>query len=75
MAHEFMFVNAIGEDTLFLCDGCGYAANLVPPSRDDPPIEELLPLEEVATPGTATIAALVTSSASRPRRTARRPSS
>ncbi|MBV8087341.1 MAG: proline--tRNA ligase, partial [Chloroflexi bacterium] len=26
-AHEFMFLTAIGEDTLVLCDGCGYAAN------------------------------------------------
>ncbi|MFN8517246.1 MAG: proline--tRNA ligase, partial [Chloroflexia bacterium] len=60
MAHEFMFVNAIGEDTLFLCDGCGYAANreVATFRKDDPPSEELLPLEEVATPGTATIAAL-----------------
>jgi len=46
MAHEFMFVNAIGEDTLFLCDGCGYAANreVATFRKDDPPTEELLPL-------------------------------
>jgi len=27
MAHEYMYLNAIGEDTLVLCDACGYAAN------------------------------------------------
>ena len=60
MAHEFMFVNPIGEDTLFLCDGCGYAANreVATFRKEEPPAEALLPLEEVATPGTATIAAL-----------------
>jgi len=26
-AHEFMVINAQGEDTLVLCDACGYAAN------------------------------------------------
>ena len=26
-AHEFMYLTDIGEDTLFVCDGCGYAAN------------------------------------------------
>ena len=60
MAHEFMFVNPIGEDSLLLCDACGYAANreVATCRKDDPTPEELLPLEEVATPGAATIAAL-----------------
>lgn len=26
-AHEFMYLTPIGEDTLLLCDGCGYRAN------------------------------------------------
>ena len=26
-AHEFMFLNEFGEDTLVICDSCGYAAN------------------------------------------------
>ena len=26
-AHEFMFLNRFGEDTLVLCESCGYAAN------------------------------------------------
>jgi prolyl-tRNA synthetase len=58
-AHEFMVVNEHGEDTLVLCDACGYAANqqvarvAVAPEPEDP-----LPMEEVETPGTETIAAL-----------------
>ena len=59
-AHEFMVINPHGEDTLVLCDACGYAANqqvarvAVPPAN----AEELAPVEEVDTPGTETIAAL-----------------
>jgi prolyl-tRNA synthetase len=59
-AHEFMVINAQGEDTLVLCDACGYAANqqiariAVPP----PDAEAELATEDVDTPGTATIAAL-----------------
>ena len=59
-AHEFMVVNPHGEDTLVLCDACGYAANqqiarvgVAPPEAEEP-----LPVEEVATPGTNTIASL-----------------
>jgi prolyl-tRNA synthetase len=59
-AHEFMVLNPAGEDVLVLCESCGYAANRqvahieLPP----PPAEEPGPLEEVATPGTTTIASL-----------------
>ncbi|HEX6867765.1 MAG TPA: proline--tRNA ligase [Candidatus Limnocylindrales bacterium] len=60
LAHEFMVLNPAGEDVLVLCEACGYAANrqvaVVP--RADPKAEEPLPLEEVATPGTTTIATL-----------------
>jgi prolyl-tRNA synthetase len=59
-AHEFMVLNPAGEDVLVLCEACGYAAKrqvaIVP--KDAPPAEALLPLEEVATPGTTTIASL-----------------
>ncbi|HEY8169603.1 MAG TPA: proline--tRNA ligase [Candidatus Limnocylindria bacterium] len=59
-AHEFMVVNEHGEDTLVLCDACGYAANQqiarVGVSADGS--EAPLPVEEVATPGTDTIASL-----------------
>jgi prolyl-tRNA synthetase len=59
-AHEFMVLNPAGEDVLVLCEACGYAANrqvaVVP--KPDAPAEEALPLEDVATPGTTTIASL-----------------
>jgi len=60
MAHEFMAVTPIGEDTLLLCDACGYKANrqIATFIKPTPDAEEALPLTEVATPGTATIADL-----------------
>ena len=60
MAHEFMAVTPIGEDTLLLCDACGYTANrqIATFVKPTPDAEAALPLAEVATPGTATIAAL-----------------
>jgi prolyl-tRNA synthetase len=59
-AHEFMVLNPAGEDVLVLCERCDYAANLQVASVAKPAIEaeEALPLEEVETPGTATIADL-----------------
>ncbi len=60
MAHEFMAVTPIGEDTLLLCDACGYKANrqIATFVKPTPDAEAALPLTEVATPGTATIAEL-----------------
>jgi len=59
-AHEFMFLNPAGEDVLVLCERCGFSANRqVARTRvSEPPAEDPAPLEEVATPGTATIADL-----------------
>jgi prolyl-tRNA synthetase len=59
-AHEFMVLNPAGEDVLVLCDACGYAANrqVARTPRPEPAAEEQLPREEVATPGTTTIATL-----------------
>ena len=59
-AHEFMVINPHGEDTLVLCDACRYAANqqVARVATRPPEAEEPLPLEEVDTPGTETIAAL-----------------
>ena len=38
MAHEYMYLTPIGEDTLLLCDECGYAANRqIAPFRKPPP--------------------------------------
>jgi len=60
LAHEFMVLNPAGEDVLVLCETCDYAANrqvaIVP--KPEPPAEDPASLEEVATPGTTTIAAL-----------------
>ncbi len=63
MAHEFMALTEVGEDTLLLCDECGYKANrqvatFVKSEEDGSSSEEALPNEEVATPGVDTIAAL-----------------
>jgi prolyl-tRNA synthetase len=60
MAHEYMYLAAIGEDTLVLCDQCGYAANrqVAHVHKPAPPAEKLLPAEKVVTPGVATIEAL-----------------
>jgi prolyl-tRNA synthetase len=59
-AHEFMFLNQHGEDTLVLCDACGYAANqqIAAVGVTADASEEPMPAEEVDTPGTETIAAL-----------------
>ena len=59
-AHEFMYLNPIGEDTIVLCDHCGYSQNrqvarFKKPAATD---EEPLPLERVETPGTNTIESL-----------------
>jgi prolyl-tRNA synthetase len=72
-AHEFMVLNPAGEDVLVLSASCGYAANrqvaIVP--KPDPEPEEVLPLEEVATPGTTTIATLAAFLGIGPARTAK----
>lgn len=60
MAHEFMALTPVGEDTLLLCDGCDYKANRQVATfvKDAPMWEDALPLEEVATPGVDTIESL-----------------
>ena len=60
LAHEYMYLTPIGEDTLLLCDHCGYAANRQIAHFRKPAVaaEEPLPLEKVATPHVATIEAL-----------------
>ncbi len=57
MAHEYMYLTPIGEDTLLLCDHCGYTANRQIAEFQKPAAapEEALPLEKVATPDTKTI--------------------
>jgi prolyl-tRNA synthetase len=60
LAHEFMVLNEAGEDTLVICESCGYAANqqIAAVAKPEPAAEELRPTEEVATPEAPTIAAL-----------------
>ena len=60
VAHEYMYLTPIGEDTLLLCDGCGYSANrqIATFKREEAVAEELLAIEKVATPATTTIDAL-----------------
>ncbi len=57
VAHEYMYLTPIGEDTLLFCDGCGYAANrqIAVVRKPSPPEETPLPLEKVATPHATTI--------------------
>jgi prolyl-tRNA synthetase len=67
-SHEFMVLTKDGEDAVIHCPTCGYAANIekaqfvktvIPVSRSPESSEgeakNLLPLEEIATPGAETI--------------------
>jgi prolyl-tRNA synthetase len=57
LAHEYMYLTPFGEDTLLLCDRCGYSANrqIAPFKKQAAPKEDYLDIEKVATPGTKTI--------------------
>jgi len=60
MSHEFMYLSPIGEDTILLCDACGYRANrqVAGFRKSLPEAEEQFPLEKIPTPDTDTIEAL-----------------
>jgi len=60
LAHEFMYLTPIGEDTLIICEGCNYSANrqVAIFGKETPAPEPELPLEKVATPGSKTIGEL-----------------
>ncbi|MCX7671545.1 MAG: proline--tRNA ligase, partial [Anaerolineae bacterium] len=62
LAHEYMYLTPVGEDTLVLCDACGYTANrqVAALRKVPPPAEPLRPIVKVATPHTSTIADLAT---------------
>jgi prolyl-tRNA synthetase len=57
IAHEFMYLASVGEDTIIICDNCGYSANKQIarikkiPFADEP----LLSMEKVVTPNSKTI--------------------
>ncbi|MBN1400245.1 MAG: proline--tRNA ligase [Anaerolineae bacterium] len=59
-SHEFVFLHDAGEDTVMLCPQCGYAANLEAArlEKTAAPMTPAAPLEQIATPGVTTIAAL-----------------
>ena len=56
-AHEFIELTPSGEDTILSCGSCGYRANrqVARFEKEPPASEEPLPVEEIHTPGTATI--------------------
>lgn len=60
MAHEFMALTPVGEDTLLICDACGYSANrqIALFRKPAPPSAAPAPLADVHTPNATTIAAL-----------------
>lgn len=60
LAHEYMYLTPYGEDTLMLCDACGYSANrqVATFKKAALPEEEPLPTEKVLTPDCKTIAEL-----------------
>ena len=59
-SNEFILLADAGEDSIILCESCGYAANVEKAAFTKPPMpdEEPLPLEERHTPGVKTIEGL-----------------
>ncbi len=62
LAHEFMYLTPIGEDTLLICDECKYTANrqVARFRKTSGAQEELKPVEKVLTPDCKTIDDLAT---------------
>ncbi len=60
-SEEFMYLTEAGEDIILLCPNCNYAANeeKADHKKQELPAEDMLPLEEVSTPGQKTIDDLV----------------
>jgi prolyl-tRNA synthetase len=57
MAHEYMYLTPIGEDSLLFCDACHYSANrqVALLKKPVPAAEAPLPMEKVATPNASSI--------------------
>jgi prolyl-tRNA synthetase len=62
IAHEFMYLNSVGEDTLMVCGHCGYSANrqIAVHKKHSFTDDREMPLEKVATPDSKTIDDLAT---------------
>ena len=60
MAHEFMYLTSVGEDTILICDNCGYTANrqVARFRKPIPETEERRQIEKIATPDADTIESL-----------------
>ncbi len=59
VAHEYMLLTEVGEDSIVICPECDYRANMeAAPSIVHNTPEEMKPLEKVNTPGTKTIESL-----------------
>ena len=57
MAHEYMYLTPIGEDSLLFCDQCHYSANrqIAELRKPVPAMADALPLQKVATPHASSI--------------------
>jgi prolyl-tRNA synthetase len=57
MAHEYMYLTPVGEDTMLICDGCGYSANrqIAEMQKEKAVDEKPKKLKKVATPDAKTI--------------------
>lgn len=60
MAHEYMYLTPVGEDTLLICDACGYSANrqIAEFQKQKAAEEKAIKRKKVATPEMKTIAEL-----------------
>jgi prolyl-tRNA synthetase len=60
LAHEYMYLTPVGEDTLLLCEACDYAANrqIAEFKKEGSPKEKPAKREKVPTPAMKTIADL-----------------
>ena len=57
MAHEYMYLTPVGEDTMLICDKCGYSANrqIAEMQKEKAVDEKPKKLKKVATPDAKTI--------------------